>query len=86
MLLLQVKSNGAVPWVINAVMLPWLPEPQEVEYKEKSTGGVEVIENGVEIEHPSASVTVNRCCPTLTLVYVTVSWFEPTILFVPSIE
>jgi hypothetical protein len=61
MLLLQVKSNGPVPWVINAVIVPWLPLPHDVEYKEKSTAGVEVMENGVEMVQPSASITDKRC-------------------------
>jgi hypothetical protein len=81
-----VKLNGAVPWDINAVIAPSLPEPQDVEYRANSTGGVDVIVNGVDRVQPEASVTDSRCCPTLTFVKVTADKNESTILFVPSIE
>ena len=59
--MLQVKLNGAVPCDIKAVIVPSLPEPHDVEYREKSTGGVVVMVKGVEMVQPSASVTDNRC-------------------------
>jgi hypothetical protein len=47
--------------VIKAVRLPSFPEPHDVEYNEKSTEGVVVIVNGVDMVQPEASITERRC-------------------------
>jgi hypothetical protein len=57
----QSNTNGGIPLEMNAVMVPSLPEPQDVLYKEKLTGFVVVITKGWVIVHPEASVTETVC-------------------------